>query len=68
VPAVEEVEREVKSAWLAEQKTMAWDKAYKDMRAKYTVLLPAPPDDQSASVSASPLASATPGSAAGGTP
>lgn len=43
VPAFEEVEPEVKSAWLAEQKALAWEKAYKDMRAKYTVLLPAPP-------------------------
>jgi hypothetical protein len=33
----------VKTAWLAEQKAKAWEKAYKEMRAKYTVLLPAPP-------------------------
>jgi hypothetical protein len=32
----------VKIAWLAEQKTLAWQKAYQDMRAKYTVLLPGP--------------------------
>ena len=44
VPAFEEVEPEVKTAWLSEQKALAWEKAYKDMRAKYTVLLPAPPD------------------------
>ena len=43
VPAFEEVERDVKSAWLSEQKVQAWQKAYKEMRAKYTVLLPAPP-------------------------
>jgi parvulin-like peptidyl-prolyl isomerase len=43
VPAFEEVESEVKTAWLAEQKAQAWEKAYKEMRAKYTVLLPAPP-------------------------
>ena len=43
VPAFEEMEPDVKTAWLAEQKKTAWDKAYKDMRAKYTVLLPAPP-------------------------
>jgi hypothetical protein len=41
VPAFEEVEGEVKAAWLAEQKVQAWDKTYKDMRAKYVVLLPA---------------------------
>ena len=44
VPAFEEVEPEVKTAWLAEQKTLAWEKTYKDLRAKYTVLLPASPD------------------------
>jgi hypothetical protein len=43
VPAFEEVEPDVRTAWLGEQKEQAWAKAYKDMRAKYTVLLPAPP-------------------------
>jgi len=38
----------VKTAWLSEQKTTAWEKAYKGMRAKYTVLIPAPPDAQTA--------------------
>jgi parvulin-like peptidyl-prolyl isomerase len=42
VPAFEEIEPDVKAAWLAEQKTLAWQKAYQEMRAKYTVLLPAP--------------------------
>ena len=45
VPAFEEIEGEVKSAWLNEQKEKAWEQAYKDLRAKYTVLLPAPPDN-----------------------
>jgi parvulin-like peptidyl-prolyl isomerase len=44
VPAFEEVEPDVRTAWLNEQKALAWEKAYKDMRAKYTVLLPAPPE------------------------
>ena len=44
VPAFEEVESEVKAAWLGEQKALAWQKAYNDLRAKYTVVLPAPPD------------------------
>jgi hypothetical protein len=44
VPEFEEIEADVKTAWLGEQKALAWDKAYKEMRAKYTVLLPAPPD------------------------
>jgi len=43
VPDFEEIEADVKSAWLTEQKAQAWVKAYKEMRAKYTVLLPAPP-------------------------
>ena len=49
VPAFEEVESEVKTAWLGEQKAQAWQKAYQTMRGKYTVLLPAPPDKQTAS-------------------
>ena len=44
IPAFEEMEPDVKTAWLSEQKQQAWGKAYKEMRAKYTVLLPAPPD------------------------
>jgi hypothetical protein len=54
IPAFEEVESEVKTAWLGEQKALAWDKAYKEMRAKYTVLLPAPPDKQTTSAPAPP--------------
>ena len=45
VPDFEEVIPDVRTAWLADQKALAWDKAYQAMRAKYTVLLPAPPDD-----------------------
>jgi peptidyl-prolyl cis-trans isomerase C len=44
VPAFEEMEPDVKTAWLAEQKATAWQKAYAKMRAKYTVLLPNPGD------------------------
>ena len=43
MPAFEEIEPDVKTAWLGEQKELAWRKAYEAMRAKYTVLLPAPP-------------------------
>ena len=43
VPAFEEIETDVRTAWLSEQKTLAWEKAYKEIRARYTVLLPAPP-------------------------
>ena len=45
IPAFEEVEGDVKTAWLGEQKAIAWQKAYDAMRAKYVVLLPKPPDD-----------------------
>lgn len=48
IPAFEEMEPDIKTAWLANQKQTAWAKAYKEMRAKYTVLLPGPPDQQSA--------------------
>jgi peptidyl-prolyl cis-trans isomerase C len=48
VPAFEEVEADVRTAWLGEQKTLAWGKAYKELRAKYTVLLPAPPESSAA--------------------
>jgi parvulin-like peptidyl-prolyl isomerase len=53
VPDFEEVEADIRTAWLSEQKALAWDKAYKDMRAKYTVLLPAPPDGAPAPPTAS---------------
>lgn len=52
VPDFAEVIPEVKAAWLVEQKALAWEKTYKEMRARYTVLLPAPPDE--ASVEAAP--------------
>ncbi len=48
IPAFEEMEPDVKTAWLGEQKATAWQKAYAEMRAKYTVLLPAPPDKEAA--------------------
>jgi hypothetical protein len=40
IPAFEEMEPDVKTAWLGEQKQTAWQKAYAEMRTKYTVLLP----------------------------
>jgi hypothetical protein len=45
IPAFEEIEPDVKTAWLGEQKSTAWQKAYAEMRAKYTVLLPAAPSE-----------------------
>ncbi|MGH9580705.1 MAG: peptidyl-prolyl cis-trans isomerase [Terriglobales bacterium] len=44
VPAFEEIESDVKTAWFAEQKALAWEKAYRDIRAKYTVLVPGQPE------------------------
>ncbi len=44
LPDFEEVMPDVKTAWLAEQKATAWARAYEEMRRKYTVLLPQPPD------------------------
>jgi parvulin-like peptidyl-prolyl isomerase len=40
----EEVEPDVKTAWLATRKEQAKEAAYKAMRAKYELLLPAPPE------------------------
>ncbi len=54
IPAFEEVEPDVKTAWLGEQKAQAWKKAYDAMRAKYIVLLPAPPAKESAQPTSPP--------------
>jgi len=48
IPAFEEMEPDIKTAWLAEQKQIAWQKAYKEMRDKYTLLLPGPTDQPAA--------------------
>ncbi|HEY6373508.1 MAG TPA: peptidylprolyl isomerase, partial [Candidatus Sulfotelmatobacter sp.] len=45
VPAFEEIEPDIKTAWLGEQKQKAWEKAYAEMRAKYTVFLPPAPSE-----------------------
>ena len=52
IPAFEEIEPDVKTAWLGDQKKQAWEKAYAEMRAKYSVLLPAPPSNDAAQTSA----------------
>ncbi len=43
IPGFEEVEPDVRTAWLAAQKAQSWQEAYARMRARYTVLLPAAP-------------------------
>lgn len=54
IPVFEEVESDVKTAWLGEQKEEAWSKAYQAMRAKYTVLLPNLQDQAAATTLAPP--------------
>jgi len=54
IPAFEEMESDVKTAWLAEQKQTAWQKSYAEMRAKYTILLPGPPDKNAPEAPAPP--------------
>ncbi|MBL8419474.1 MAG: peptidyl-prolyl cis-trans isomerase [Dechloromonas sp.] len=44
VPTFDEVEADVRAAWLSEQKAQAWEKSYKKLRAGYKLLLPAPPE------------------------
>jgi len=65
VPDFEEVEPDLKTAWLSEQKALAWEKEYQDLRAKYTVLLPKPTEDEKAAAALSAkvktAASALPG-------
>ncbi len=55
IPDFEEVESEVKSAWLADQKAQEWQKAYQKMRVKYQVSFPdLPAEPSSAGMSTSP--------------
>ena len=39
-PAFEEVESDIRVAWRNDEKALAWEKAYKEMRAKYAVAVP----------------------------
>jgi hypothetical protein len=50
-PAFEEVEGEVKTAWLGARKAEAWEEAYRKMRAKYVLALPAPAEAAAAPTS-----------------
>ena len=56
VPAFEEVEPDVKTAWLADQKAIEWQKAYAKMRKKYEVSAPQPPPEATESKSGAALA------------
>lgn len=54
IPAFEEMEPEVKTAWLGYEKEKAWREAYARLRKRYTVLLPAAPNQPSAFPAAAP--------------
>jgi peptidyl-prolyl cis-trans isomerase C len=54
IPHFEEVEPDVKTAWLADQKAVQWHAAYVKMRAKYEVLAPQPPPESEQGKTASP--------------
>jgi peptidyl-prolyl cis-trans isomerase C len=54
IPAFEEVEPDVKTAWLADQKMIAWQQAYAAMRAKYDVMVPQPPAESAESKTGQP--------------
>jgi len=60
IPAFEEIEQDIKTAWLGTQKAEAWRKAYAEMRAKYTVLLPVPAEDATKVLSSAPRPAAVP--------
>jgi peptidyl-prolyl cis-trans isomerase C len=61
VPALEEIEADVKTAWLGEQKATAWQKAYAEMRGKYVVLLPGPDEKQASQTPVPPPKKEIPG-------
>ena len=60
IPVFEEVEPDVKTAWLAAQKQQAWQKAYDEMRAKYSIILPAPGEQGSANIPSKPTETPVP--------
>ena len=68
IPAFEEMEPDVKTAWLGEQKATAWQKAYAEMRAKYTVLLPGPPDQNAPQTPVPPPKKQVPSASGEGAP
>jgi peptidyl-prolyl cis-trans isomerase C len=62
VPDLDEVMPDVKTAWLADRKATAWRKTYDAIRARYTVLLPRPPDEGLAGSPGPGPAASNPGS------
>ena len=47
IPVFEEIEPDVKTAWLGYEKEKAWRETYARMRARYIILLPAAPNQPS---------------------
>jgi hypothetical protein len=65
-PPFQEIQAEVKKAWLSEHKQQAWRKTYDGMRAKYTVRVPSIPsssEPKAAGSSLSDAARSSPGEA-----
>jgi peptidyl-prolyl cis-trans isomerase C len=56
IPAFEEVEPDVKIAWLSDQRAEGWRKTYAAMRAKYQVVLPAPSANDAPRLASAPPA------------
>ena len=54
VPAFEEVEPDVKAAWLTEQRSRQWRTVYAAMRAKYEIVLPKAVAEDASRVAAEP--------------
>jgi len=54
VPAFEEVEPDVKAAWLTEQRSQQWRTVYAAMRAKYEIVLPGTVTTDASRVAAAP--------------
>jgi len=57
VPRFEEIEQEIRTAWLGKQKEEAWRTAYEELRAKYKVLLPVPAEEAISPISGGNLSS-----------
>jgi len=68
VPDLEEVMQDARTAWLTDRKAAAWRKTYDEIRAKYTVLLPQPPQGAPAASNGPASTAAAPGAVQGPAP
>lgn len=62
VPAFDEIETEIRNAWMDDQKSQAWQQAYDQIRAKYLVRLPGAATQEAANEAASPKSGKKPAS------